>query len=970
LLNGTEMQLEAAIGTVPRLLVIDDSEADAALAQAYLHRTPLWHDVAVASSLSEGIDHLERSPIDCVLLDLSLPDSSDLEGVVTLRRRFPHLAIVVLTGRDDDATGEMAVRSGAQDYLSKSDLTIHILGRAVRHAIERQRQRVELMRMQMELANEVQARQAAEAQERLARNRASALIEHASDGIVVIDGAGLIISANPALIPMLGWDPADWIGRSPLQLIHPDDLETATTSLYNTLGRLGEAPPLELRLVRRDGTWATVEAIANNRLDDPAVGGVIVSVRDITFRREAEAAMRRSEEDYRRIVELANEGIWTVDVAGKTTFVNRRMTEMLGYASDEMIGHNMIEFMGESKQVIGDRYIEEHPRGAVVDHDIKFVRHDGSPLWVTLTTTPLIEDGQYAGAFAMVSDVTARRAAERALSVAKERFQVAFDNAIIGMTLLDLGGHILEVNPAFCQMMGLRETELLGTRIADLTEAMAGVQFDQEIADFANGRIDHILTERQLVGAAGRSVWAQIGVARAEGDAGVEPYLIFQAEDISARKRSEATLLHQTLHDPLTGLGNRTLLRDRMSQALARRERRGGTIALLFIDVDRFKRINDSLGHDVGDELLLEVAKRIKSAVRPGDSVIRLGGDEFVVLAEDLEDESSAEDIGERIRAAVAVPFDLADHAVAPTVSIGIAIATDGTTADLLLMEADTAMYRAKESGKDRVEIFNDNVRLRAQTDLSMERTVRGALADGRFTLQYQPIIDLRDGSTVAAEALIRLVDTDGTWVAPHDFIEIAEETGTIGQIGTWVLDHAAEQLGDWGRDASAEHLSLHVNVSAQELRAPNFEERIAAALESIGRGETQLCIELTETALLDATPSTMRALKAVTDLGVRLGIDDFGTGYSSLTYLRRFPIDFVKVDQSFVGGLPDSKEDRAIVRAVVSLARSLGIEPIAEGVETDAQIHALRELGCNLAQGFRLGLPGHAGSVLHPVRQ
>jgi EAL domain-containing protein (putative c-di-GMP-specific phosphodiesterase class I) len=304
-------------------------------------------------------------------------------------------------------------------------------------------------------------------------------------------------------------------------------------------------------------------------------------------------------------------------------------------------------------------------------------------------------------------------------------------------------------------------------------------------------------------------------------------------------------------------------------------------------------------------------------------------------------------------------------------VSIGIALATDGTTtADRLLIEADTAMYRAKAAGKDHVEIFNDNVRLRAQTDLTMERTVRGALADGRFTLQYQPIIDLRDGSTVAAEALIRLVDTDGTWVAPHDFIEIAEETGTIGQIGTWVLDHAAQQLGDWGRDASAAHLSLHVNVSAKELGAPTFERRIAEALASIGPGESQLCIELTETALLEATPSTMRALEAVTDLGVRLGIDDFGTGYSSLTYLRRFPIDFVKVDQSFVSGLPDSNEDRAIVRAVVSLARSLGIEPIAEGVETDAQIDALRELDCHLAQGFRLGLPGNAAAVLRPVRQ
>src|SRR5205823_786822 len=200
-------------------------------------------------------------------------------------------------------------------------------------------------------------------------------------------------------IPMLGWDPADWIGRSPLELIHPEDLEVATTSLSNTLGRLGLAPPLELRLARRDGTWATVEAIANNRLDDPAVGGVIVSVRDITFRREAEAAMRRSEEEYRRIVELANEGIWTVDVAGRTTFVNQRMTEMLGYATDEMIGHNMIDFMAESERVIAERDMEEHPRGAVVDDDIKFVRQDGSPVWATLTTTPLIEDGEYAGAF-------------------------------------------------------------------------------------------------------------------------------------------------------------------------------------------------------------------------------------------------------------------------------------------------------------------------------------------------------------------------------------------------------------------------------------------------------------------------------------------------------------------------------------------------------------------------------------------
>ena len=458
--------------------------------------------------------------------------------------------------------------------------------------------------------------------------------------------------------------------------------------------------------------------------------------------------------------------------------------------------------------------------------------------------------------------------------------------------------------------------------------------------------------------------WIEATYHRVE--AGGETFVVGSVRDIAKRKEADVRLQHQASTDPLTGVANRTVLMDRLQHALHRLGRSPGVLAVLFLDLDRFKVINDSLGHRVGDGVLTSMAERLQQFIRPADTLARLGGDEFVIVAEDLIDEHAAVALGERIAAAGRAPFKIGVEEFVCTVSVGIATTADAHhVPESLLQEADLALYRAKDRGRDRAEVFDEDLRTTAVGRLGTERMLRRAIDEGRLRVQYQPIIDLRSGHVVSVEALVRIFDPELGVLEPDSFLTVAEETGLLATMDEWVFTEALREVTRWCDRLGRGHCPrLNLNVTSRRVADATFYDAVVGALDSMGLSRNSMQVEVTERVLMEASNSALAALQALRDGGIKVGLDDFGTGFSSLSYLRQFPLDFVKIDKSFVQGLAHGSGEDAIVNAIIGLSHAFGLEVVAEGVETPGQLDYLSELGCDQAQGFLLARPGAPGAV------
>ncbi|HKY75377.1 MAG TPA: EAL domain-containing protein [Acidimicrobiia bacterium] len=439
-------------------------------------------------------------------------------------------------------------------------------------------------------------------------------------------------------------------------------------------------------------------------------------------------------------------------------------------------------------------------------------------------------------------------------------------------------------------------------------------------------------------------------------------------ETIARRRELEVQLAHQALHDPLTGLPNRTLLADRLNQALARQRRGDGSVVVAFMDLDRFKLINDSKGHPVGDALLVTLARRLEGTMRSADTVARFGGDEFVMVSEGARDDRDVAAIANRLKAVLDEPFMLTNESLRITGSIGLAVSRNEETADELIRNADAAMYAAKEKERGGFAIYQEPLHAGVVSRLQMERDLHRALDEGEFLLHYQPKCSLATGQPVGVEALVRWAHPTKGLVSPADFIPVCEETGLIVPLGQWVLFEAGRQAKLW-RDRHGLSVGVSVNLSARQLIRPDLTRLVAGMLESTGADPADLCLEITEGTLLQDMNAAVRHLAELRSLGVRISIDDFGTGYSSLAYLRTLPIDELKIDRSFVNSVADDASAAAIVESVVRLGHALGLVVVAEGVETAGQLATLRDLGCDLAQGYYLARPAPAPTVLQILR-
>ncbi len=554
----------------------------------------------------------------------------------------------------------------------------------------------------------------------------------------------------------------------------------------------------------------------------------------------------------------------------------------------------------------------------------------------------------------------------RRMESEEARFRAAFDATPAGMALIDLGGHIALANESLAAMAGRDRARLRGRAFSNLFSGADGADVSEAIASLFR---DVALTydrELRLERPRGDEAWARVSLALVRQADGVPSYCVAYVLDVTGQKALETALSHQALHDRLTGLPNRALLHDRLAQALARLARHAGVVGLLFIDLDQFKVINDGLGHAAGDALLVAAAERLKHATRLGDAVTRFGGDEFVVICDELRSEADAMLVASRVQEAFRAPFEWEGNSFTVTLSMGIATATTGgVEAHSLVRDANVAMYRAKEEGRNRCVYFSDSLRAKAIERMQTVMALREAVERDELRLHYQPIVDLARGKIVGVEALVRWQHPERGLLAPDSFIPIAEETGLIVPIGTWVLQEACRQSQRWHeRFPAYSALRMSINLSGGQIIHPGLVGLVAEALSTSSLDSSTVVLEVTESVLMADPTKAGGVLRLLKGLGLSLSVDDFGTGYSSLTYLKRFPIDIIKVDKSFVSGLGEDSEDSAIVAATVGLAGSLGLQAVAEGVETEGQMGLLVGLGCARAQGYFFSRPMPADAI------
>jgi diguanylate cyclase (GGDEF)-like protein/PAS domain S-box-containing protein len=849
-----------------------------------------------------------------------------------------------------------------------------------------------------------------EARLRMSEQRSRALVEHATDIITVLTADGRVRYSSPAATRVLGYPDGFWRGRDVFELVHPDDVPHVAEEFLRSLETPGIGEPIEFRMHHADGSWRYMEATGNNLLEDPAVRGVVVTTRDVTERREADDALRASEARFRSLVQKSYDVIAVCDAPGTVRYVSPSIEAVLGVKPDEVVGRNAFEWIHPDDGAEVAASLARLLDGTSPQRAVEFrARHqDGSWRHVELAPTNLLDDPAVGGIVCNVRDITERRRAEEELSllqtiVAAVHEAADLDSAL-GITVQRVcetsgwvcgvawvprtDGSVLEMRrswhrgePAlqtFCETSrDLRLPPGAGlpgrawftgepVLVSDVrADEKPGRGADAAAAGLRAGLAVPVLAEREVV-----AVLELFDVeARDDGERrrGLVSAIAGQLGTVIERKRAQERLAHQALHDPLTELPNRALFLDRLALGLARLRRRHSSLAVLFADLDRFKLVNDSLGHDAGDQLLVAVAGRLREVLRPGDTLARFGGDEFAVLCEDVA-QNDVVPIADRILECLAGPLHLANGEVFVTMSLGIALATSpDEQPEALLRDADAAMYLAKDRGRARHELFDEAMRDRSMERLALESALRRAIDRDELVAFYQPIVALADGAITSAEALVRWQHPERGLLEPAEFVPLAEESGLIVAIDRWVLERACHQAGRWQHDGSA--VTVGLNLSARQLTRPGLIDTVRQALDDGGADPHHLWVEITESVLMEDADLAGTVLGRLRALGVRVCVDDFGTGYSSLSYLTRFPVDALKIDRSFVSGLTSNAGDAAVVEAVVGMAHSLGLAVVAEGVETADQVARLRDLGCDAAQGYWFARPGPADDVSELLR-
>ncbi len=831
------------------------------------------------------------------------------------------------------------------------------------------------------------------------------LVEIAPDTVLLHDG-GELIFVNPAGVRLLGVTSArELLGRPVADFVDAEGLAAASELCSEGPAGGGQTEPglppgasaevIESRLRRQDGEMVDVEIVGlpSSFQGRPATQLVI---RDVSRRKQAESALRESEERYRSLFEDVPVGVYRISPSGLMMHCNRAVVELLGYPSrEQLLGVDTGELYADPEDLDAWKTMmrfEDH----VADFETRIRRFDGSKVWVRSHTSAIREGRRVppkggerntapkggerntapkggerntapeaggrrkvVGYRGTVEDITDRKRAEDALRTSEERFRSLVQNASDMIGILDAEAKVVYLSPASQRVLGFPPSDRLGSHgfehIHPKDLPRVQVMFDE------------------LLGKPGKSLRTEYRMRHAEGSWRVlessmtnllhNPAVsgvVVNSRDVSDRKRAEDRLLHDALHDALTALPNRTLFMDRLAHCIDRRTRLASyRCAVLFLDLDRFKMVNDSLGHASGDQLLIQASARLGNCLRPNDTLARLGGDEFAILLDDVKDASNAVRVAKRIQTELEVPFSLDGREVYSSASIGIALSgSDGGPEDVL-RDADTAMYRAKGQGRAGYAIFDADMHAQVRAQLRLETDLRRAMAGGQFEVFYQPIVALGSGNLAGFEALARWHHPDRGLVLPSEFMPLAEETGLVTTIGRTLMTEACRQVKAWNdRRSPLEPLFIGINLSRRQLQQPDLLDQIAQVLQVTGLSGDRLSIEVTETGVADRPDAVLETLVRLRRLGIRVALDDFGTGTASLSLLHRFPFDRVKIDRWFVQGIGTGGSSEELVEGILALCHGRRLGTVAEGVETGEQRRRLGELGCDFAQGFLFSEP------------
>jgi diguanylate cyclase (GGDEF)-like protein/PAS domain S-box-containing protein len=796
---------------------------------------------------------------------------------------------------------------------------------------------------------------------RKSEGRYRTVLDTAFDAIVTITPDGVVRWFNRGAERIFGYRAEEVIGQ-PVTVIMPERYrELCVAGLHRYL-QTGQARVVggttELVGLRKDSSEFPIEMSLGETHEDGErlFTGVI---RDVTERKRAESALRESEQRFRGSFERAATGMALVGTDGRFLRVNKSLCEILGYTEREFLGKTFQEITHPD-----DLEVDlEHLRRLLVrvvrtyQTEKRYLHKDGHVVW-TLLSVSVVHDEEDEPLYfiCQIQDVSERKKVEKAIKESEERFRslVQYSSDII--TILDTEGTVHYVSPAVERVTGYRPEEQVGTNAFGSIHPDDREQALNTFAEVLKRPGLQPPLEFRVPHKDGSWRYLEHVVNNLVDDPAVRGVVV-NSWDVTERKALVEQLSYQAFHDLLTGLPNRALFMDRLEHASSRANRRGSKVAVLFTDLDNFKVINDSLGHKAGDQLLIAVAERLKACLRPEHTAARLGGDEFTILVEDIASVGEAVQIAERIADIVRPPFTLEEQEVFATVSTGIALNSTAQEqpADLLRY-ADLAMYRAKHRGKARYEVFEPSMDAKAVERLILETGLRRALVRQQFRVYYQPIVALDNDKVAGAEALVRWEHPQRGLLLPEVFLSVAEETGLIVRIGQWVLREAGKQARIWQeRYPVTPPLTISVNLSTREFFHPKL---VAEVLGESEIDPASLQLEITEGAMRsNGTSSADRTLRNLKRMGVQLAIDDFGSGYSSLSYLKRFPVDFLKIDRSFIAGLkrePNgvSTMDTEIVKAMIELTHALGLKVIAEGVENAEQLTRLRQMKCDLAQG------------------
>ncbi|MEX5746686.1 EAL domain-containing protein [Massilia sp. X63] len=676
-----------------------------------------------------------------------------------------------------------------------------------------------------------------------------------------------------------------------------------------------------------------------------------------TYTHASQRSSLQNQNYLEQVIDGMPAGLVVVDAGLRARSMNRMMAQLLGVPDGLLLEQDLaLEDLIPSTE-LANRAAEALASGA--PHDNVLVTLEGSAgglRYVDFNIRRTRKDGSHM-LLLIGQDITFRRKARMRLQESEEFFRLTFNQAAVGIALLGADGRVLRTNSKMSQILGYSEIELLQRFFQQLT---CGDDLPEELALIARlkaGQISDYQREKRLIRRDGTRVWVSVNVSSMRDVNGNQRFICV-IKDIQRQKQAEEALLRMANHDALTGLPNRVLMQDRLGQAIMHAHRGGRQVAVMFIDLDRFKHVNDSLGHDAGDALIVEIARRLSGSLRESDTVARQGGDEFVVVLPDLASQDDAAKVARKLLDNLFQPMLLCGHEVFPSGSIGIAMyPRDGEDSATLLKNADSAMYGSKGQGGNHYSFYTAEMGEHAALHLRMEGALQRALQRDEFLLVYQPVVDIGSGTVSGVEALLRWQPLDRPMVSPAEFIPLAEETGLIVPIGDWVLATAMRQQVAW-RDAGLSPMRISVNLSARQFLGQDVAQRVSALLEETGCDPASLTLEITESVLMENPAAAADTMGRLAAMGVQLAIDDFGTGYSSLASLKRFPIHSLKIDRSFVMDLTQDADDAAIVNAVIALAHSMKLNVIAEGVETSEQLAFLQQHGCDQMQGYCFSRP------------